>query len=144
MAGVTVDDDPAKLDMDMIHGFLARTYWSPDIPRAVLERALANSLCFGVYEDGRQVGFARVVTDRATFAYLADVFVLESHRRRGLSKRLVAEILGHPSLQGLRRWLLVTRDAQGLYGQFGFTPLRSPERFMELHDPDVYSRSAKP
>ena len=81
-----------------------------------------------------------MVTDRATYAYLADVFVLESHRRRGLSKRLVAEILGHPSLQGLRRWLLVTRDAQGLYGQFGFTPLRAPERFMELHDPDVYSR----
>ena len=147
MAGMTtptgrirVDDDPARLDMDMIHGFLSRTYWSPDIPREVVERALANSLCFGLYEDGRQVGFARVVTDRATFAYLADVFVLESHRGRGLAKLLLAEILAHPSLQGLRRWLLATRDAHGLYAQYGFTQLRAPDRFMELHDPDVYSR----
>jgi len=139
-ARITVDDDASRLDMDVVHDFLSRSYWAAGIPREVVERAVRNSLCFGAYEDGRQVGFARVVTDRATFAYLADVFVLESHRRRGISKRLVAEALGHPDLRGLRRWVLVTRDAQGLYGQFGFKPLRDPERFMELHDPEVYKR----
>ena len=138
--GVVVDDDPARLDMDVIHGFLAKTYWSQGIPREVVERAVRNSLCFGLYEGEHQVGFARVVTDRATFAYLADVFVLESHRGRGLSKLLVAEILGHPSLQGLRRWVLATRDAHSLYAQYGFKALAAPERFMELHDPDVYRR----
>ena len=140
LRGIVVDDDPARLDMDVIHGFLANTYWSQGIPREVVERAVRNSLCFGLYDGDRQVGFARVVTDRATFAYLADVFVLESHRGRGLSKLLVAEILGHPSLQGLRRWILATRDAHSLYGQFGFKSLKAPERFMELHDPDVYQR----
>ena len=140
LRGIVVDDDPARLDMDVIHGFLAGTYWSQGIPREVVERAVRNSLCFGLYDGDRQVGFARVVTDRATFAYLADVFVLESHRGRGLSKLLVAEILGHPSLQGLRRWILATRDAHSLYAQYGFKPLGAPERFMELHDPDVYRR----
>ena len=143
LRGIVVDDDPKRLDLDVIHGFLSQTYWSQDIPREVVERALANSLCFGLYEGEQQVGFARVVTDKATFAYLADVFVIESHRGRGLSKLLVAEILGHPSVQGLRRWLLVTRDAHSLYAQFGFKPLRSPERIMELHDPDVYQRGAR-
>jgi GNAT superfamily N-acetyltransferase len=140
LRGIVVSDDPARLDMDVIHGFLAAAYWSQGMPREVIERAVRGSLCFGLYDGERQVGFARVVTDRATFAYLADVFVLESHRGRGLSKLLVAEILGHPSLQGLRRWVLATRDAHSLYGQFGFKPLSAPERFMELHDPDVYRR----
>jgi N-acetylglutamate synthase-like GNAT family acetyltransferase len=136
---IVVDSDPARLDMDLIHGFLANTYWSLGISRELLERALRNSLCFGVYEDDRQVGFARVVTDQATFAYLADVFILESHRGRGLSKKLVAAIAADPRLQGLRRWVLVTRDAHSLYAQFGFKPLAAPDRFMELHNPDVYA-----
>ena len=144
LRGVVVDDDPARLDMEVIHGFLANAYWSQGIPRETVERAVRNSLCFGLYEGDRQVGFARVVTDRATFAYLADVFVLESHRGRGLSKLLVAEILGHPSLQGLRRWVLATRDAHSLYAQYGFKALSAPERFMELHDPDVYRRGTTP
>jgi N-acetylglutamate synthase-like GNAT family acetyltransferase len=136
---IVVDSDPARLDMDLIHGFLANTYWSLGISRELLERALRNSLCFGVYEDDRQVGFARVVTDQATFAYLADVFILESHRGRGLSMKLVAAIAADPRLQGLRRWVLVTRDAHSLYAQFGFKPLAAPDRFMELHNPDVYA-----
>ena len=144
LRGIVVDDDPARLDMDVIHGFLTDAYWSQGIPREVVERAVRNSLCFGLYDGERQVGFARVVTDRATFAYLADVFVLESHRGRGLSKLLVAEILGHPSLQGLRRWVLATRDAHSLYAQYGFKGLAAPERFMELHDPDVYRRMGRP
>ena len=140
LRGIVVDDDPGRLDMEVIHGFLAGAYWSQGIPRHVVERAVRGSLCFGLYEGERQVGFARVVTDRATFAYLADVFVLESHRGRGLSKLLVTGILGHPSLQGLRRWVLATRDAHSLYAQYGFKPLSAPERFMELHDPEVYRR----
>ena len=140
LRGIVVDDDPARLDMDVIHGFLAGSYWAQGIPREVVERAVRGSLCFGLYDGERQVGFARVVTDRATFAYLADVFVLEAYRGRGLSKLLVAEVLGHPSLQGLRRWMLATRDAHSLYAQYGFKPLSAPERFMEMHDPDVYRR----
>jgi GNAT superfamily N-acetyltransferase len=140
---IVVDSDPAKLDMDVIHGFLANCYWSRGISRELLERALRNSLCFGVYEDGAQVGFARVVTDQATFAYLADVFVLESHRGRGIAKQLVAAIAADSRLQGLRRWVLVTRDAHPLYAQFGFKPLAAPDRFMELHNPDVYAAPRK-
>jgi N-acetylglutamate synthase-like GNAT family acetyltransferase len=139
MEPIEVDSDPARLDLDVIHGFLTNTYWSKGISREVVERALRNSLCYGVYEGGRQVGFARVVTDQATFAYLADVFILQSHRGRGLSEKLVAAIAADPRLQGLRRWVLVTRDAHGLYAKFGFTPLAKPDRFMELHNPDVYS-----
>jgi GNAT superfamily N-acetyltransferase len=140
---IVVDSDPARLDMDVVHGFLSNTYWSRGIARPLLEKALRNSLCFGVYEDDRQVGFARVVTDQATFAYLADVFILESHRGRGLAKQLVAAIAADPRLQGLRRWVLVTRDAHSLYAQFGFKPLAAPDRFMELHNPDVYSAPPK-
>ena len=126
--------DNSRLDLDVIHAFLRGAYWSPGIPREVVERAIAGSLCFGVYgrEPGvGQVGFARVVTDRATFAYLADVFVLEAHRGRGLSKQLVAFILEHPGLQGLRRFMLVTRDAHGVYERFGFQPAAHPGRVME-------------
>jgi GNAT superfamily N-acetyltransferase len=137
-----VDCDQARLDIDVIHGFLSTSYWSEGIERAIVERAVRNSLSFGLYEDGRQVGFARVVTDRTTFAYLADVFVLASHRGRGLGKHLVKAIIEHPELQGLRRWMLATRDAHSLYAQYGFKPLATPPRFMERHDPDVYKRKA--
>ena len=140
---IVVDSDPAKLDIEVIHGFLANAYWSRGISRELLEKALRNSLCFGIYEDDRQVGFARVVTDQATFAYLADVFVLESHRGHGLAKQLVAAIAADPRLQGLRRWVLVTRDAHPLYAQFGFKALAAPDRFMELHNPDVYAAPRK-
>ena len=138
-----VSSDPLRLDLDVIHRFLSEdAYWSPGVPRATVERAIKNSFCFGVYlADGGQVAFARLVTDRATFAYLADVFVLPQHRRRGLSKRLMEAILAHPELQGLRRWLLATRDAHGLYAQFGFAPLANPSRLMERHDPDVYLKA---
>jgi len=125
--------------MDVIHGFLTASYWSPGISRALVERAVRNSVCFGVYEQGRQLGFARVITDQATFAYLADVFILEAHRGRGLAKALMSAIVADPRLQGLRRWVLATRDAHGLYERYGFTPLAKPQRFMELHQPDVYA-----
>ena len=137
---ITISTDPALLDLDVIHGFLKSAYWCENLPREVIERAIRHSLCFGVYDDGGQVGFARVITDRATYAYLADVFVLESHRGRGLSKRLMEAIVAHPDLQGLRRWSLATRDAHGLYAQFGFKPLSQPERHMERLDPDIYKR----
>jgi GNAT superfamily N-acetyltransferase len=138
--GYRISDDPALLDLDVIHGFLRESYWSPGVPREVVEKSVRGSLCFGIYRDAAQVGFARCVTDRATFAWLADVFVLPAHRGRGLSKWLLERIRAHPDLQGLRRFCLATRDAHGLYAQYGFVPLRSPDRFMEIHDPDVYSR----
>lgn len=143
-----ISTDPARLDLGAVHAYLTRSYWSPGIPRAVVERAAANSLCFGLYhraggDDGadRQVGYARVVTDRATFAYLCDVYVLEAHRGRGLSKRLMQAIGAHPDLQGLRRFVLGTKDAHGLYSQFGFTPLANPARMMEILKPDVYRQA---
>ena len=141
--GIDVSTDPARLDVDAVHAFLSRSYWSPDIPRAVLERALANSLCFGAYEGSRQVGFARVVTDRATFAWVCDVYVVESHRRRGIADALLAAVLGHPELQGLRRWSLATRDAHALYRRHGFLPLADPARAMEIRRPDVYQRAVE-
>ena len=137
---ITISTDPALLDLDVIHGFLKTAYWCEGLPRDVIERAIHNSLCFGVYDAGRQIGFARLITDRATYAYLADVFVLPSHRGRGISKRLMQAIVAHPDVQGLRRWSLLTRDAHGLYEQFGFKPLSQPERHMEIFNPDVYKR----
>jgi len=139
-AGIAIDSDPSRLDLDVIHGFLCQSYWAEGIPRDTVRRAVEGSLCFGAYAGARQVGFARVVTDGATFAYLADVFVVESHRGRGLSRRLMEAVVSHPKLQGLRRWMLATRDAHGLYAEYGFTPLKAPERFMERHDPEVYRR----
>lgn len=133
-----VSADKQRLDIATIHEYLAQSYWSPGIPRAVIERAIEGSLCFGVFLQGRQVGFARVVTDKATFAYLADVFILESHRGKGLSKRLMQFIFAHPDLQGLRRLMLATKDAHGLYEKFGFKELSHPAHFMELHRPHVY------
>ena len=135
---IHIDTDPSRLQMPVIHGFLKESYWAKGIPEGVMRRAIEGSLCFGAYEGERQVGFARIITDGATFAYLADVFVLESHRGRGIAKHLMDAIVGDPRLQGLRRWMLVTRDAHGLYAQYGFRPLPAPDRFMERHDPDVY------
>lgn len=128
-----------QLDLAVIHHFLStRSYWANGIPEATVRRSLEHSLCFGMYCQGRQVGFARVISDYATFAYLADVFVLEEHRGRGLSKWMMAEIVAHPALQGLRRWVLATADAHALYAGHGFRPMARPERWMERHDPDVY------
>lgn len=135
-----VSDDPALLDVEVIHSFLRQSYWAAGIPRETVERSLRGSLCFGIYEGKSQVAFARCVTDRATYAYLADVFVVASHRGRGLSRLLMEAISTHPDLQDLRRWNLVTRDAHGLYAQYGFTPARHPERYMEKFDPDIYTR----
>src|SRR5262252_8580702 len=136
--------DPTRLDIGAIHGFLSQAYWSAGVPRAVVERAIANSLCFGVFHHGQQVGFARVVTDKATFAYLADVYIVPEHRGKGLSLRLLERVIQHADLQGLRRILLATRDAHALYAKFGFKPLAAPGRIMEIHNPDVYGGEAKP
>jgi GNAT superfamily N-acetyltransferase len=138
-----VSTDPRRLDLDVIHGFLtARSYWAEGIPRDVVERSIRNSLCFGVYDEDRQVGFARVVTDRATYAYLADVFVLEAYRGRGLSKWLLECVFAHPDLQGLRRWQLSTRDAHGLYARYGFAPLSDPDRLLEIRREDAYRQAS--
>jgi nitroimidazol reductase NimA-like FMN-containing flavoprotein (pyridoxamine 5'-phosphate oxidase superfamily)/ribosomal protein S18 acetylase RimI-like enzyme len=130
--GVTITTDRALLDLEMIHSFLANSYWAAEVSRETLARAIANSLCFGAYDSGVQVGFARVVTDYATHAYLAGVFVIESHRGRAIGKALVAAVMAHPRLRGLRRFMLGTRDAHGLYGGFGFRPVKHPERWMEM------------
>ncbi len=128
-----ISPDRDRLDLDVVHGYLSNeSYWSPGVSRDVVERAIANSVPFGVYRGQAQVGFARVVTDRATFAWIADVFILPDHRGKGLSKRLMAAILAHPDLQGLRRWLLATADAHGLYRQFGFAELHNTGRFMAI------------
>jgi GNAT superfamily N-acetyltransferase len=131
-------------DLEAIHAFLTNSYWSPGLPIEVVERAIANSLCFGLFRGKDQVGFARVITDKATFAYLADVYVLESHRGQGLSKWLLEVIQGHEDLQGLRRFMLATRDAHGLYAQFGFTSLANPSRMMEIVNADVYQVPSLP
>ena len=139
--GYRISTDPRLLSVHRIHQYLStESYWAQQIPLAVVERSIAHSLCFGIYHLDEQVGFARVVTDRATFAYLADVFILDAHRGKGLSKWLMETIQSHPDLQGLRRWMLGTRDAHGLYEQFGWTVLNEEtcRRFMQRHFPDVY------
>ena len=138
--GFTISTDRSRLDRPAIHEFLSGSYWATGIPRSVVDRSIDGALCFGLYDGEHQVGFARVVTDRATFAYLADVYVLESHRGRGLATWLMQSILAHPDLQGLRRWMLVTRDAHPLYRKVGFTDLAHPERIMELTFPGIYAR----
>jgi GNAT superfamily N-acetyltransferase len=136
-----ISTDRSRVDVEAVHRFLSTdSYWSPGIPLEVVRRAIENSLPFGLYRGRELVGFARVTTDFATFAYLADVFVLDAVRGRGLGKWLVETLVAHPDLQGLRRWMLATRDAHGLYAQHGFSPLKAPERFMERLDPDVYRR----
>jgi len=135
-----ISTDPALLDRERMHRFLSeRSYWAQGMPREVMDRSIENSVCFGVYVDGRQAAFARVVTDFATFAWLADVFVLEEHRGRALGKKLVAAIMAHPQLQGLRRFMLATLDAHGLYEQFGFAIVVKPERFMEISPANPYN-----
>jgi GNAT superfamily N-acetyltransferase len=137
-----ITTDAARLDVTAIHAYLSHSYWSPGIPLRLVQRAIDHSLCFGLFHRGEQVGFARVISDRASFAYLADVYVLEAHRGQGLSKWLIEVVRAHPDLQGLRRFLLATRDAHGLYRQFGFKELTSPSMLMEVLDPDVYQRAA--
>ena len=136
-----ISTDRGRLELETIHAFLTDCYWAKGIPKEVVARSLQHSLCFGIYAGKKQVGFARVISDYATYAYIGDVFVLEEYRGHGLGKWLMKCIMEHPRLQGLRRWSLVTRDAHGLYGQFGFQPLKSPERWMEAHFPDVYTSS---
>ncbi len=133
-----ISTDPNRIDLDAVHAYLTRSYWCEGIPKDLLAKAIAGSLCFSLFDGGRQIGFARVVTDRATFAYLCDVYVLEEHAGRGLGKWLIEEMQSHPDLQGLRRFLLVTKDAHGLYSQFGFQPLQNPARHMEIVRPDIY------
>ena len=135
-----ISTEQSRLNLDMIHAYLSReSYWAKGIPRKTFEMSVRNSLCFGVYAGNEQVGFARVVSDFATYAYLADVFILPAHRGKGFSKSLMENVITHPDLQGLRRWVLATADAHGLYSRFGFKPLGKPERWMEKHNPQVYA-----
>ncbi len=137
--GFLISTSHECLDVDSIHEFLSKeSYWAQNRTIEQTKVAIANSICFGVYSGTKQIGFARVVTDRATFAYIGDVYILAAYRGQGLSKWLMDTIIGHPELQGLRRWLLATRDAHGLYSQFGFDELCHPERWMELTAPDAY------
>ena len=139
--GLLFSTDRARLDIDLIHDFLSHeSYWVPGIRREFVDRAIANSICFGIYEHGRQLAFARVISDGAGFAWLADVFVLGDHRGRGIGKRLIEFVLAHPDLQRIRRFMLATRDAHDLYSRFGFTPLAHPERLMERYDAEALSR----
>ncbi len=136
----TISTDNNRLDLFLIHNFLTQSYWAEGIPFETVKRSIEHSLSFGLYRDEQQVGFARLVTDYATFAYLADVFILEPFRGLGLSKWLLEVMMAHPELQGFRRWILGTKDAHGLYQQYGFTGLKWPERFMEKLVPDIYTR----
>ncbi len=139
-AGYLISDDPARLDVDAIHAYLTRSYWAEGIPRDTVARALAQSLCIGLYtSSGAQIGLVRVISDYATFAYLCDVYVLESHRNRGLAKAAMEFVTAHPRLQGLRRLQLVTRDAQSLYARYGFTVVAQPEMHMEKRTPRSHS-----
>lgn len=136
----TISTDKERINVPFVHAFLTQSYWAKGIPEETVSRSIEGSLCFGVYHGNQQVGFARVITDGATFAYLADVFIVETFRGRGLSSWLMEYILSHPGLQGLRRFLLATRDAHGLYQKFGFTPLATLEPWMQRHDAEVYNR----
>jgi len=139
MQGYKVSTNNEGLDFEFIYKFISRSYWASEIPRETLKKAISNSFCFGVFTDtGDQVGFARLITDRATFAYLADVFIDDRHRGRGLSKLLVQTIVEHADVKGLRRIVLATRDAHGLYAQFGFRPVENPEILMQIWQPNVY------
>jgi GNAT superfamily N-acetyltransferase len=130
--GFEISSDPSRLDLDVIHGFLSTSYWAQGRTRETVDRALRNSICVGTYRQGRQAGFGRIVTDRAVFAYLADIFVLPEYRGQGLGKTLVRAMLDHPDIRGLPAVLLRTRDAHGLYAQFGFEPAARPEELMSL------------
>ena len=134
----TISTSKEKLNISYIHQFLAQSYWAENIPIEIVQRSIEGAVCFGVYDGDQQIGFARVITDKATVAYLADVFIDEQYRGRGLSKWLMKTIMSHPELQGFRNWFLGTRDAHGLYAQFGFSPLENPERIMRKNVPDIY------
>ena len=136
--GFTVSTDREKLDRDAIHRFLAGSYWARGIPRDIVDRSIENSVCFGLYAEEKMIGFARVISDAATFGYLSDVFVLPSHRGRGLATWFMEVVMGHPDFRGIRRWMLATADAHGLYRKVGFTQLSKPERIMEKLLPDAY------
>lgn len=133
-----VSTDPSLLDIAAIHDFLTHCYWAQGISKELVGRSINGSLCFGLYDGRTQIGFARVITDRATFAYLADVYILEQYRRQGLGTWMMECIMAHPELQGLRRWCLLTRDAHGLYRKFGFASPKDPGRYMEINHPDIY------
>jgi GNAT superfamily N-acetyltransferase len=139
--GYTVTTDVARFDVDAIHAFLTTSYWSAGIPLDTVRRAIAGSLAFGLLHGDRQIGFARLITDRATFAYLADVYVLDAYRGRGLGTWLVGTALAHPDVQGLRRLMLVTRDAHAVYAPFGFRALAAPDRHMEIARANLYTGS---
>jgi len=138
--GFCISTDKTKLDIGSIHAFLStQAYWCLNIPRDKVERSIQHSLCFGVYQDEKQVGFARIISDFSTIAYLGDVYILEEYRGKGLSKWLVETIMNYPELRGLRRWILLTGDAHGLYSRFGWTSLADPSKWMELHNRNVYT-----
>jgi N-acetylglutamate synthase-like GNAT family acetyltransferase len=147
--GFFISTDPSLIDLDAVHAYLSHSYWAHGIPKDLVRRSIAGSMAFGVYEDPgaaekpRQIGFARVISDRATFAYIGDVYILEEFRGRGLGKWLVEVIVAHPDLQGLRRWMLMTRDAHGLYARYGFVPAARPDRVMERTDSEVYTRGTR-
>ncbi len=137
-----INSDKSQLDIEVIHLFLTNSYWAKNIPKKVVQTAIDNSLCFGVYDNKKhQVGFARVITDKATFAYLSDVFILPKHRQQGLSKLLISEIQQHPELHNIRRFMLATADAHKLYQQYQFSSLTQPDLFMEIWRPNVYQNS---
>lgn len=136
--GYSITTDTTFFNLEYIHNFLSHSYWAEGIPIETVQKSIENSLCFGVFHLGKQIGFARMITDKATFAYLADVFIDEAYRGKGLSKWLMEEIMNHPDLQGLRRMLLATRDAHSLYAQYGFVPLTFVDRWMHIHRLDIY------
>lgn len=138
--GFAITTEKDFFNVEYIHAFLSKSYWAEGIPIETVQKSIENSLCFGVFHLGRQIGFARVITDKATFGYLADVFIDEAYRGQGLSKWLMEEILNHPDLQGFRRMMLATKDAHGLYAQFGFVPLTYTDRWMHIHHPDRYKK----
>ncbi|HLP37811.1 GNAT family N-acetyltransferase [Lacibacter sp.] len=139
--GFAITTETSFFNLEFIHAFLSKSYWAENIPMETVQRSIDNSISFGVFHLGRQIGFARVITDKATFAYLADVFIDEAYRGQGLSKWMMEEIMAHPDLQGLRRMMLATRDAHGLYAQFGFEPLTFTDRWMQIHKPGIYKNA---
>jgi len=133
-----ISTDPARLDVKAMHAYLSRSYWAAGIPEEIVAKSIQGSLCFGLFDAERQIGLTRVITDKATYAYLCDVYVLEDYQRSGLGQWLMEAVFSHPDLQSLRRFNLVTRDAHGLYAKFGFKPLKDPSRHMEIVRPDIY------
>lgn len=136
-----ISTDKSKINLTYVHAFLSQSYWAEGIPLETVQRSIEGSICFSVFHFNEQIGFARVITDEATFAYLADVFIDDNYRGKGLSKWMMEIIMNYPPLQGLRRFMLATRDAHGLYQQFGFQPMTNADRWMQIHNPDVYKQN---